>query len=163
MVKETEIIKKAGRYSYIVMSDGSIYPDAVEFSPITGKECCGGFYWELQHQLCDILEKQGENELLNYLFEEKGLLTTEFNPENIPENLKNLLNDRKWFDDKISNNRKEHESGKLCGGLGAFVDAMYSVDALPLIAKVPLKYCPFCGALLPEEFKTDEWWKKRGL
>lgn len=57
------------RYEFIRMTDDSVYQDAIEFCPYSGKECNNAFLWETQHQVCNILMRNNQEELLTGLFE----------------------------------------------------------------------------------------------
>ena len=168
-----DVIRIINGYSYIITSTGE-YEDVIEFSPWSGKELTNGFMWELQHKLYDILRKN-ENGMItpvedlycNTKESEKieSLLTSKFNPDSVPDNLKFLFNNRDWFNEIIAKNRLDHtnDGDRFCGGFSAFIDSCYGMEELPRIVTIPINFCPYCGIKLPPEFQTDEWWKKRGL
>jgi hypothetical protein len=170
---EYEIVNIVNGYSYLAFSNGK-YEDAIEFSPWNGSELPGAFMWEFQHQLYDILQKNENGELQKYseffcelsdIKKIKGLLTSEFDLDSIPANLRFLLTKREWFNQRITDAKKQHKPGQqeYCGGFSAFLDSCYGMMELPFITKVAIGFCPYCGITLPPEFQTDEWWRKRGL
>ena len=160
--EQTTYITVINGYEFIRMTDGSIYPDAIEFCLNSGKECEKGFLWEAQHQICNILIRNEQEDVLTRLFAKK-LMSSQFEFVNIPPSLKFLLKSKKWFYKKINNCRKEHKDCKVCGGFASFLDSLYSEKSVPLITKKTMQFCPFCGVSLEKEFQTDEWWIKQGL
>jgi hypothetical protein len=155
------LIKIVDGYSYLTTAYGE-YEDAIEFSPWSGDELPNAFMWELQHKLYEVLSKNEEE--YAELDKLDGFLTSKFNPNSVPEELKFLLSDKNWFVEQIEKNRSEHiGNSAFCGGFSAFLDSCYGMVTLPEITNVPITFCPFCGAELPPEFHTDEWWRKRGL
>jgi hypothetical protein len=168
---ESEVVKIVNGYSYLAFPNGE-YEDAIEFSPWDGSELPNAFMWEFQHQLYDLLQKNENGEFpkhseffceLSDIKKVKGLLTSEFDPDSIPAKLGFLLAKRDWFDQRITDARKQHTPGQqeYCGGFSAFLDSCYGMKELPIVTKVAISFCPYCGIRLPPEFNTDEWWEKR--
>jgi hypothetical protein len=166
------VIKITNGYSHIATPTGE-YEDAVEFSPWDGSELPNAMLWELQHELFDIWQKNESGLLredsiffceLNELKKIHGLLTNYFDPDSIPSKLKFLLSERGWFDMRVLKARDQHvpKQNEFCGGFSAFLDSCYGMETLPLITQTAISFCPYCGATLPHEFHTDEWWRKRG-
>lgn len=152
--KEVTLTKIINGYEFILMADGAIYTDAIEFCPYSGKECAKGFLWELQHQIYDILIKSDQEVLLTKLFS-KGFLTSQFNFSDMPIELQSLLEDKKWFYEKIYANQHEHKGHEFCGGFSAFLDSLYGEKVLPPIARDSILFCPFCGIRLGSSFQND--------
>ena len=151
---------------FIGEADNDIYTDAIEFYPDTGEEAPMGFFWELRHEIDTILTKQDKDDLLDWLYKDKKFGTADFNMEDIPEKLKYLVNDRRWFDKKIQKERDKHIKGKYCGGLSSFLEEFWSAKHLPPITTKPINFCPYCGVKLKEKFAKDNWynlWKSETL
>lgn len=166
VTSRNKFIKTIKGYDFIRLADNDIEPDAIEFYPDTGEEAPKGFFWELQHQISTILRREDRQELLDWLYKEKRMLTVDFNVEDIPEELKYLLNDRGWFEEQIQKERNEHNSGKYCGGLSVFLESLWNEKHLPPIATQPINFCPYCGTKLKGKFTKDNWynlWKSETL
>ena len=162
MVKEEDLIQEINGYVYMTMPNGSAWIDVVEYSPFTGKENPKTFFWELQHKIANILRDADKNTALEKLCKEKHLLTNRFNVKDVPLEFISYLNDREWFENETKVQRQKHTNSEnlMCDGLHFLIDSLYSEKALPLLATVPIKYCPFCGIELPQEFRTENWWEK---
>lgn len=145
-------------YDFIKMKDNDFFPDAIRFYPDTGEEAPMGFFWELQHEVGDILCEQNEDKLLKRLIEEKNLLEANFNMGDIPEKLKYLLGNRAWFERRILNHRNKHTSVEFCSGMTVFIERIYEVGYLPPVATNPISFCPFCGVKLRGKFTKYNWW-----
>ena len=67
-----------------------------------------------------------------------------------------------WFENETKVQRQKHTNSEnlMCDGLHFLIDSLYSEKALPLLATVPRKCCPFCGIELPQGFRTENWWEK---
>ena len=155
--EEATIAKTINGYEFICMADGSLYPDAIEFYPHSGKECANGFFWELQHEVYDILLRSNQEVLLKELLS-KNFLCDQFNFANIPSQLRFLLENQEWFYKKIYINQNKHKAKGFCGGFASFIDSLYNETKLPPIAKKPIQFCPFCGVKLGIDFNKNDWW-----
>lgn len=161
-----KIITNIKGYDFIRLADDDIEPAAIEFYPDTGEEAPMGFFWELQNEIDAILTKQDKEELLDWLYKEKKLGTVDFNKEDIPEELKYLLNDRGWFEDNIQKYRNDHKNGEYCGGFSVFLESLWNEKCLPSITTKPINFCPYCGVKLKGKFAKDNWynlWKSETL
>lgn len=160
MVESVCLSKNVNGYEAIIIDDKDYYDDFIEFSPVDGTLLKNGFLWELQHKIYDELAKAEKDELLQDMLLSKKLLTCFFKLSDIPTDCEQFLNSKEWFYDVIKGFQESHKNGALCGAFAAFIDGLYGLDKLPLIAKVPICYCPWCGAKLDDRFHVNDWFEK---
>ena len=134
----------------------------LKYSPFTGEELSGAFLNELKFQVSWSLSKRTKDaELLKQWEDGLNDYTPTFDLNLIPQRLRFLIKDRKWYDVRKARDRASHKNGKFCGEFeGCFIDSCYSYKKLPKLASVPIQYCPFCGVKLPPEFDQENWWEK---
>lgn len=134
----------------------------LKYSPFTGQELSGAFWDELKFQVLHTLSKREKDFVSLKKFKDNlDSYTPAFNVNSIPQRLKFLVNDRKWYKIRKERDRRLHQNGKFCGEFGScFIDGCYGYKKLPKLACVPIQYCPFCGVKLPPEFDQENWWEK---
>ena len=160
MVESGCLFKNVNGYEAIIIDDKDYYDDFIEFSPFNGTLLKNGFLWELQHKIYDELAQAEKDVALQDMLLSKKLLTCFFNNSDVPTEYKCFLDSKEWFYEDIKKFQESHKNKSLCGALSAFIDGLYGLDDLPLIAKVPIQYCPWCGAELDERFHQDDWFEK---
>lgn len=158
MVNLDKISKNINGYYIIDLPDEE---NVIQFSPFSGKELKMAFDWELKLQISYSLSKSDRTYEFGLDWSCKFLNTdSPLAFEDIPEKLELLYNDRTWFQKRKMRERQCHIGKCLCGALCAFIDGLYGLDELPLIAKIPIYYCPWCGAKLDSRFKREGWFER---
>ena len=158
----------------------------INFDPWSGMElsCKYDFEWIADYEYeinaaKRLYDEYGRDEyIFNGNLAKKGLddFLDKFGPVDSKKN-------RRWWDSRIQDLRKEHNSEKVCKDLSNFLkggneEGMTSIIHIPNIRTYailnkkeyggfePMDYCPFCGAKLPErldEKLTEILQKEYGL
>ena len=158
MVRLNDISKNINGYYIIDLPDEEY---VIQYSPISGEELEMAFDWELKLQVSYSLSKSGITYEFGVEWSRKFLNTdSPLTLADIPEKLELLYNDRAWFQKRKARERRCHIGKSFCGALAAFIDGLYGLDELPLITKLPIYYCPWCGAQLDDRFQINDWFEK---